>query len=180
MKNRIAETFCRLILEKGIDKITVKDLVENCRISRQTFYYHFQDILDVGEWCAQKVVEKALEKGLAAETPEEAMEAFVSMAVNDHDLLEKLLCSRKREYMESIMFRMVRIYLQEIISHRVSVPAAIPFSDMEMALDFYASGISGMILKYCGKDNMDVKTFSRQLCRILTGLPRLAGGEEIK
>ena len=46
VKPMIAEAFIRLSKQKNIDKITVKDLVEACGISRQTFYYHFQDILE--------------------------------------------------------------------------------------------------------------------------------------
>lgn len=38
MKALIAETFASLAQHKDIDKITVKDLVEACSISRQTFY----------------------------------------------------------------------------------------------------------------------------------------------
>ena len=49
MKAMIAETFLTLAGQKNVDKITVKDLVEACGISRQTFYYHFQDIIDVVE-----------------------------------------------------------------------------------------------------------------------------------
>ena len=40
VKNLIAETFVKLSDEKNIDKITVKDIVEACGISRQAFYYH--------------------------------------------------------------------------------------------------------------------------------------------
>lgn len=172
MKKRIADAFFRLVMEKGIDKITVKDLVETCQISRQTFYYHFQDILDVGEWCAQEVVKKASEKGLAAKTKEEAMEAFVSMTVEERELLKKLLSSRKREYMEKSMCRMVRDYLQTLLSHHGSSLPPVRMADMEMALDFYAFGLSGLILKYCVREDLDVKDFSARLCRVLGGFPR--------
>ena len=60
VKNILAENFVRpdeaekiksKIKEKGIysaiDKITVKDIVEICGISRQTFYYHFHDVYDL-------------------------------------------------------------------------------------------------------------------------------------
>lgn len=48
-KEVIADAFVSLAQRKNADKITVKDLVEACGISRQTFYYHFQDILEVIE-----------------------------------------------------------------------------------------------------------------------------------
>ena len=65
MKNMIAEAFVKLSDEKAIDKITVKDVVEECNISRQSFYYHFQDILEVIEWSAEQSFEKLLNDNLA-------------------------------------------------------------------------------------------------------------------
>ena len=55
MKNMIADAFLAMTARKSVDKITVKDLVEACDISRQTFYYHFQDILEVIE-CSEKLM----------------------------------------------------------------------------------------------------------------------------
>lgn len=43
VKQVIAETFAGLLEHKNVEKITVKELVDACHISRQTFYYHFQD-----------------------------------------------------------------------------------------------------------------------------------------
>ena len=56
----IEESFIRLLNERPLDKITIKDIVDDCGISRNTFYYHFQDITallehilnaDVGGYC---------------------------------------------------------------------------------------------------------------------------------
>lgn len=33
--------------KKFLDDITVKEIVEDCQVNRQTFYYHFQDIYDL-------------------------------------------------------------------------------------------------------------------------------------
>ena len=49
MKNVLADTFAEMVKQGNVDKITVKALIEECHISRQTFYYHFQDIMDVLE-----------------------------------------------------------------------------------------------------------------------------------
>ena len=70
VKPMIAEAFIRLSKQKNIDKITVKDLVEACGISRQTFYYHFQDILEVIEWSLDQAFSHLLEQSLAADDPE--------------------------------------------------------------------------------------------------------------
>ena len=48
-KRAIIESFIRQLQNKPADKITVKDIVEDCGISRNTFYYHFKDIYEVLE-----------------------------------------------------------------------------------------------------------------------------------
>lgn len=70
MKRTIAEAFLTLARQKAVDKITVKDLVEECHISRQTFYYHFQDLLEVLEWTFQQMTQQTLERSLRADTPQ--------------------------------------------------------------------------------------------------------------
>ena len=47
MKETIAEAAKRLLMEKHVKKLTVKDIVEECQITRQAFYYHFEDIPDL-------------------------------------------------------------------------------------------------------------------------------------
>jgi arginine/lysine/ornithine decarboxylase len=75
VKAAVADALLELIRRKDADKITVKDLVEVCGISRQTFYYHFKDIVDVVEWAAQQGVQRLVRESLNAATPQEAFYA---------------------------------------------------------------------------------------------------------
>ena len=43
-KDAIKKSFLKLLNSKPIDKITVKEIVEDCGINRNSFYYHFADI----------------------------------------------------------------------------------------------------------------------------------------
>ena len=45
----IVETTMRLVEQKTVKKITVRDIVEACGITRNTFYYYFHDIYEVLE-----------------------------------------------------------------------------------------------------------------------------------
>ena len=40
-RKAIMDSCLRLLEERPVDKITVKDIVEDCGINRNTFYYHF-------------------------------------------------------------------------------------------------------------------------------------------
>ena len=43
----IMDAFLTLLNQYPLDKICVKDIVSACGISRNTFYYHYQDIYDL-------------------------------------------------------------------------------------------------------------------------------------
>ncbi len=46
-KQAIQASFRTLLLAKNLDKIKVRDIVEVCGITRNTFYYHYEDIYDL-------------------------------------------------------------------------------------------------------------------------------------
>ena len=43
-KPAIKASFMKLLNERPLNKISVRDIVEDCGINRNSFYYHFQDI----------------------------------------------------------------------------------------------------------------------------------------
>ena len=43
-KNAIKSSFLKLLEEKPLSQITVKMIVEDCGINRNSFYYHYADI----------------------------------------------------------------------------------------------------------------------------------------
>ena len=167
-KSMIADAFIKLSGEKNIDKITVKDIVDECGISRQSFYYHFQDILEVIEWSAEQAFQKLLEKNMAADDSEAVFHDFIVASENANVLLHKLLHSQKREDIERIMVRSIRTYLQELMTRR-GRRIALPYEDMDIALNFCTYGIVGLLLEYCEKKDFDREQLAKQMHRLLTG-----------
>lgn len=52
-KRRLSQALKELMAEKPIKKITIQDIVERSHMTRQSFYYHFQDIYEVIELICQ-------------------------------------------------------------------------------------------------------------------------------
>ena len=65
-KQYIADHLNALLKRMQLEDITVKALVEDCQISRQTFYYHFQDLVDVIQWSIHQALDRSLQKSLQA------------------------------------------------------------------------------------------------------------------
>ena len=168
VKPLIADAFIKLSKEKNIDKITVKDIVDECGISRQSFYYHFQDILEVIEWSAEQAFQKLLERSMEADDAEAVFQDFIAASDEASVMLRKLLNSQKREQVERLMVRAVRAYLQEMIRRRGPI-TDIPYEDADAALSFCTYGIVGLLLEYCEKKDVDRDQLARQMYRLLTG-----------
>ena len=43
-KEALEAAFLRLLEERPLREITVKDIVQACGVNRNTFYYHFKEI----------------------------------------------------------------------------------------------------------------------------------------
>lgn len=46
----LAESFKELSQKKSVDKITIKEITQNCELTSQTFYNHFRDKYDLIAW----------------------------------------------------------------------------------------------------------------------------------
>lgn len=168
MKQTIASAFAQMAQEKNVDKITVKDLVERCNISRQAFYYHFQDLLEVMEWSIRQLVQHAFQNSLNASDPQKAIEAFIRISMQHGDWLMRLLSSQRREQVERIFVDAMRSSIKMLISSQ-KPDLAFCYQDLEVALDFYAYGTAGVLFENCKRKDLDPKTLSVQLYRLING-----------
>ncbi len=91
-KELLAESFRELAKTKKINKITVKDITENCGYSVATFYRHFKDKYDLIAWAYSSDVEEIMKQ---VEYDEESWKKALMNAAeyyaNHRDYLSNLL-----------------------------------------------------------------------------------------
>lgn len=168
-KNMISDAFLDLTKEKDIDKITVKDIVEKCHITRQTFYYHFQDIMDVIEWSMQQRMEEILSKSLKVTSMQEAVRILVSSVDKHPEIIIKLMNSQKREQTERLLINTIRSYMQEMIDKK-ELFMDMKRSDLKMAIKFFSYAIVGILLEINHKRKaVDLDLISTQIYQLMTG-----------
>ena len=59
-KRAIKSSFMKLLNEQPLSKISVRDIVEDCGINRNSFYYHFQDIPSLIEEIIKEEADKII------------------------------------------------------------------------------------------------------------------------
>ena len=168
MKTVIADTFTHMLETEDLDKITVKSLIEKCQISRQTFYYHFHDIMDVLDWAFKQATQELTERSLNVENQMDAVSFFVSFVTENRRKFERLLYSRKWVQIEGMLVEAVTVYLAELARNRVP-DIELSVDDLEVMLTFYACGMVGVLLQYVDKPNLNEEKLVLQMERIITG-----------
>lgn len=59
---KLAASLKELVRREPLDKITVKQIVEGCGVSRQTFYRCFLDKYDLVNWYFERLVEQSFKE----------------------------------------------------------------------------------------------------------------------
>lgn len=168
MKSMIADTLRMLLRKKPLDKITVKEIVETCHISRQAFYYHFQDILQVIEWYEERNLNEALEISLSASDGNEAAKLLIKQIFQDRDLIVNLISSQYKDDMHKLLVNMTYQYLQKMLKKNSSKLEVSP-TEIDDLLSFYSYGLVGMMLQTLMKSNPDQDMLVKKICNILRG-----------
>lgn len=168
-KALIADAYVTLTAQKPIDKITVKDVVEACGITRQTFYYHYQDLLEVIEWIVSRGIDDLIARTIEAKTQREAIRVIVSSCEERPEFLDCLLKSRRREEAERIIFSGIRRYFMEVLRRSPVAPRIRYASDLETALTFYSCAITGVLMENTFQRHLDPEILTDQLLRLLKG-----------
>lgn len=172
-KDRIVTEFYNLTLKKNIDKITVKDVVDACGISRQTFYYHFRDLPDLMEWTANEMVNQTIRTSMGKDSVLEALESFLTQLYDYRHLINSLMTSSHRVEGERILFsaiaKLIEAKMKEVLAN-----VMMPMQDFELLIDYHTYGIVGILLKSINQPNFSPRKLAIQLNRMVEqGLKRL-------
>lgn len=168
MKKQIADTFSGLLEKENIDKITVTRLIEECHISRQTFYYHFHDIMDVLQWSFTQAAQEMAAHSLEMEDRKDVLRLFITFIERHRKKLERLLYSKNWVQIEQILVDALTVYLRQMIRGEAS-DIMVNYDDMEVLLRFFACGLSGVLLQYGRESHVNEEKLIRQLEKIITG-----------
>ena len=100
-KRALATSLKKLLSQKELTKISIKDITDDCGIQRQTFYYHFADVYDLIEWIYTNEVIKPIIHD--KDTYEKWKEGFLSIfnyVQDNKDFVRNTYNSISRKYVK--------------------------------------------------------------------------------
>lgn len=146
-KKRMAASLKKLMSQTSLTNITVKDVVADCGVNRQTFYYHFQDIYELLGWIFRT---EALDSIVDYKTYETWQLGFLKIFQYIED--NKAFClntfrSLGREHLEqflnTVTFDLLHGVVEELSNGRNIAP-----DDKRFIANFYSFAFVGLLLQW--------------------------------
>ena len=133
MKEAIAEAARILLLEKKVRKLTVKDIVEECHITRQTFYYHFEGIPELFRWIMEKDSKRLMEQCLAREDEESALKYLLTVAIGLRPYVEIGVQTNYGKELAQLLIEFIYGFFEQLME-RTGRYAHLSYSDRKFVL----------------------------------------------
>lgn len=171
MKETIAQAARTLLMTHRVKKLTVKDLVEQCHITRQTFYYHFADIPELFRWMLERQTEQMLREIQSKGDPEEGLRYFFAMASQLAPHIQRGMDSSYRAELEP----MLRQYLQRfffLLAENRQYYAQCSVAEVKIISRYHSLAVLGLLQEWTPQDAEQLDQIVHIVYHLMTdGIP---------
>ena len=173
-KDAIKKSFMKLLNSKQVDKITVKEIVNDCGINRNSFYYHYDDIPSLIEEILNEQADALVQTSDPNAGIYESILTAMEFALQNKPAMMHLYNSSNKELFER--------YLNRIASRTVSEYFEVYFADNDICEDdkqtivlYYKSLLVGFVIEWAGSGmKYDLSKQVRRLCELFEGTTEIA------
>ncbi|MDO4977148.1 MAG: TetR/AcrR family transcriptional regulator C-terminal domain-containing protein [Eubacteriales bacterium] len=135
----LAESIKELLVNESLDKITVKEIVEKCGTTRQTFYRNFKDKYDLVNWYFDQIVKKTIKQmGISLTLKEGLIKKFEYMVEDKYFFMGALKSSDYNNLMDYDYKCICEFYKTVATSNGKVTPY------IEYLIEFYCHGSMDM------------------------------------
>ena len=170
-KREIKNSFIKLLTERPISQITVKDIVEDCGVNRNSFYYHFQDIPSLLEEIIVEMTAKVIENLPEESTFEEKVTAALEEINLNKRMIYHIYGSSNREFYEK---QLMKICVTRTYIRSRDYSEKVASKDLEFVISYLKCELFGQLIDWLNHDmSYDIVEHSRILCRMFAGSMRM-------
>ncbi len=142
----IMSTFMQLLEGESLDKITVRDIVEECEINRNTFYYHYSDIYDLLDDVFRVETEKFMSEDVDENTTfGEEYERAACFVLKYKKAILHIYDSKKRDVLQNYLETLAFSFISRFVKKEAD-GYGLPDEDIDYITGFYTNAIVGNTL----------------------------------
>ena len=167
MKQTIAQAAKTLLMEKNVKKLTVKDIVEECQITRQAFYYHFEDIPDLFRWMLERDTERTMLEAQSLKSGEQRLRYLFTMAINDLPYMKKGMESNYRDELEKFLTQYIQRLFERVCDEEGLYQDCTRF-EVKLILRYHSQAILGLLWGWTDADTKNLDQIVHVGYRLMT------------
>lgn len=167
-KEMIAEAAGKLLIEKKVKKLTVKDIVEECHITRQSFYYHFEDIPGLLQWILEQGTEKMLQETRMKKGIEEALQYFFLVAINAKPYVQKTMQTNYGDEIERLLKQQLYQMFERLAEEQNLYPN-LSRAELKWVLRYHCHAITGILRDWTDEDTKNLDQIVHEIHRLFAG-----------
>lgn len=168
-KRAIVESFLKLLNQKPLDKITVKEIVDDCGINRNTFYYHFEDIRALLAFVVDAEVEQVITDNADVESLEEGFIEGAKFALTNRRAVYHIYNSVNSDELDRYLNGMAEEVMRRLVD-KMDIDKSVSNTDKELIIHFYKYGMVGMMKAWVSEGmKADPEQLIRSMGDLLNG-----------
>lgn len=167
MKETIAQAAKTLLMEKRVKKLTVKDIVGECQITRQAFYYHFEDIPALFRWMFERDTERTMLEAKALGNGEARLRYLFVMALNALPYVKKGMVSSYRDELEQFLVKYVERLFEQACDEEGLYQNCTRF-EVRLILRYHSQAIIGILRNWTDADTKNLDLIVHTVFRLMT------------
>ena len=172
-KAAIKKSFLKVLNEKPISQISVRDIAEGCGFNRNTIYYHYDDIPCLVEEIVIEAADQIIAQYTDFSSLDACLEKAVEFAIERKRSVLNIYNSSNRSVYELYLMKVCGIVVEKYIDTVFGDTHADPES-REILIRFYKCECFGQIIDWlnCAMNYNICEQFSR-LCRLREGFAEI-------
>ena len=143
-KEAIQASFRTLLLAKSLDKITVRDIVEDCGLTRNTFYYHYEDIYDLFDDYLDSRMYEVWTKMPEDKPWDEMLLELLQSVFETPQMGRHIFFSKKQDSMRQYLNKILTAMLDRLITNQ-GEDLEVSLDDRRMICDACCQGLYGLL-----------------------------------
>lgn len=168
MKETMAEAVRKLLMDKKVKKLTVKDIVEECQITRQSFYYHFEDIPGLLQWILEQGTEKMLQEAQNQNGEEGALRYFFLMAINAKPYVQKTMQTNYGDEIERLLKQQLYQMFERIVEEH-NLYQNLSRAELKWVLRYHSYAIMGILRDWTDEDTKNLDQIVHEIYLLIMG-----------
>ena len=168
-RRAIKESFLKLLNQRPLNQITVKDIVEDCGINRNSFYYHFSDLPALVEEIMADQVSAMVENHPTVDSVQEGSDAIVEFVMHNKRAIYHIYNSVSRDVFERHLMEVCRYVVTTYLDGMLE---EVEEADRDAILRFHRCACFGSVIDWLnGGMKDDVSDYFRRIRQLRLGLP---------